>query len=210
MSKPKTLRIFPNPFHALDHDGHPNAVMPKEPEGHVGNPIDNREFIGAQMRHEFIDPVLPDGDARQRRQRTRFVFSDDAVTVPHTAYYRFALVRREVIAADEETAKAIGMAFVEPGPALEAERAAAIGFRARMAHEDHDEDAPEELSSFAFGPMPQAIAARKAAAGDAEKQARADATAAEALAKQVAKAASDKAAADARAAASNPQPKATE
>ncbi len=65
---------------------------------------------------------------------------------------------------------------MEPGKLLEASRDEALAAWKREAHEDTDiESPPEELTKFAFGPMPEAIEARKKSAEEAKKKAEEDA-----------------------------------
>lgn len=203
MSK-RTLLVWPNPFHALDHEGRPAGVLPYEPEGNGTTTFDDRRFVGAQLKSE-ITQRFPRGDARQSIQRTWFEFTDVAIRVKNTAYYSQAIARGEIFAADEESAKLCGIdkSFLEPGSLLERAREEAAGFWKQQAHEHHDEDVPELLSKFAFGPMPEALAALKKAdeegkkaAAEAEKKAAAEADAAKADAKKKAdKVESDKQAA---------------
>lgn len=161
MSK-RTLLVWPNPFHAVDHEGHPAGILPYEPMGDGVNTFDDRRFIGAMVKAEVIQKFAP-GDGRQSVQRTGFVYADEPIRVHDSAYYRHAIARGEIFAADAASALLCGIdsgTFLEPGPLLERARVEAIGEWERQAHEEHD-GVPDALKKFAFGPMPEAVAARK-------------------------------------------------
>lgn len=192
----RTMLVWPNPFHAVDHTGRPACVLSYEPEGNGVDTFDDRRFVGASLKATILQKFAP-GDARQTVQRTTFEYADEPTKVPATAYYKHAIARGEIFAADAESAKLCGIdsTFLEAGPLLERAREEAIGEWMRQGHEEHD-GVPEVLSKFAFGPMPEAIKARAdaaAKAADAEKAAKAMAE----------KAAADKAEADKAAAAKN-------
>lgn len=175
MAKPRTLLVWPNPFHALDHEGRPHAILPFEAEGDGVSTFDDRRFVGATLTAEIVGPLPtahPDETAVVT-QRTTFVFGDEPTTVRNTAYYTGSLRRGELLAADEASANEAGLPFVEPGKALESAREGAKASWAILAHEDHDDAPPEALTAFAFGPMPEAIAARKKAAQPAAEPSKA-------------------------------------
>lgn len=197
----QTLLVYPNPFHALDHEGRPACVLPYEPEGNGVTTFDDRRFVGANLKSEILEK-FPQGDARESRQRTWFDFTAEAVRVRNTAYYQHAIARGEIFAADEESAKLCGIqqTFMEPGLLLEQARKDAIGFWAQQAHDEHDAEAPKVLTEFSFGPMPEAVALRKKAEEDAKKDAEAEAKRSEEKAAAAKKAADDKAAAEKKAA----------
>lgn len=164
MSK-RTLLVWPNPFHAVDHEGRPAGVLPYEPVGDGVNTFDDRRFIGAMVKAEILQKFNA-GDGRQTVQRTGFVYADEPVRVSDTAYYRHAIARGEIFAADAASALLCGIGgatFLEAAPLLERARAEAVAEWERQAHEEHD-GVPDALKKFAFGPMPEAVAARKAEA----------------------------------------------
>lgn len=168
----RTLLVYPNPFHAIDHEGRPAGVLPLEPEGDGVTTFDDRRFVGATLKAEILQK-FPRGDARQSVQRTTFDFSDEPVEVRNTPYYRMAIARGEILAADKASALECGIdsTYLEPAKVLLTARDEAIGLWKRMDHEDHD-GVPESLSKFAFGPMPEAVEARKKAADEADKAAK--------------------------------------
>ena len=168
----RTLLVWPNPFHALDHEGRPAGVLPYEPEGNGVTTFDDRRFVGAQLKAEVLQK-FPRGDAREPVQKTWFEFSDEPVTVKNTAYYAHAIARGEIFAADAESAMACGIdkSFLEPDVLLERARQEAIGAWKIQAHEHHEDEAPELLTKFSFGPMKEAVAARKKEEIEAKKSA---------------------------------------
>lgn len=152
MAKLQTLKVWPNPFHALDHEGVPCALLPYEPEGDGVTTFDDRRFVGAHLQAK-ITQTFQRGDARHAIQRTSVKYTNEEVTVRNTAYYAHAILRGEIFAADEASAKAVGIQkFLPPGEGLQLEKEAAIGLWERAAHEEHD-GVPEVLRSFVFGPM---------------------------------------------------------
>jgi hypothetical protein len=170
MSK-RTLLVWPNPFHQLDAEGRPAGVLPYEPVGNGINTFDDRRFVGATLKAELIE-TFPRGDARTNVQRTWFEYFDEPSKVPATPYYKQAIARGEIFAADEESAKLCGItnSFLEPAPLLASAKAEALALWKRAAHEDAEEE-PEALMSFSFGPMAEAVEARKKAAAEESKKA---------------------------------------
>ncbi len=98
--KLNTLKVWPNPFHALDADGRPAGVLPYEPEGNGVTTFDARRFVGAMVDAEILQK-FPPGDARQAVQRTWFKFQDDVSEVRCSPYYQHAIARGEIFAADK-------------------------------------------------------------------------------------------------------------
>jgi hypothetical protein len=129
MLSAKTLRVYANPWQHLDHEGLPAGACPCDPDEHTPE----RRFVGATLKAEVSRKADP-ARGISSRQRTTFAFSDEPVTVPDTNYYRAAVNRGELIAADEATAKACGFAkdgFRDPKKVLASEkRAACERFRA--------------------------------------------------------------------------------
>lgn len=181
----KTLLVWPNPFHAVDHEGKPAGVLPYEPVGNGVTTFDERRFVGALLKSEVLQK-FPRGDARENVQRTWFEFADEAVRVPSTPYYKAAIARGEIFAADAPSAKLCGIvdSFLEPGPLLERARDEAIGELKRMGHEGIEDEVFTALRAWAFGPMKEAVEARKKADAEAKKAAeKADAEAKDAAKK---------------------------
>lgn len=168
--RPATLLVFSNPYLHLTEDGEPMCVVAWDPEGH--NP--DRGFVGARVAHEIIQTFAP-GDARQTEQRTWFEFDHDPVRLPETSYYRQALMRGELVAADEETAKKLGRKFKDPQTVLKAAKAAAIAKWTSMhgappavlLDHEHGNDVAKQCADE----KQKAAAAAKAAKEAAEREA---------------------------------------
>lgn len=171
MLKPRTLLVYPNPFHALDHEGHPAGVLSYEPTGDGVKTFDSRRFIGASLQSHILDKAI-EGTAQQTTQRTWFDYNDDPIEVPESPYYKHAIARGEIFAADAETARRAGisLSFVDPQTLLERAKAEAIdAYERNTPHEDLDPLAPDNLVNFSFGPMKGATEKRKLAAEAAKK-----------------------------------------
>lgn len=174
------LKVFPNPYKQLDHKGRPSSVLPYEPEGNGITTFDARRFVGAQLKSKILQTFAP-GDARQTVQDNWYEFGDEAVEVPDTPYYRRAILQGDLIAADPFSARRSGTKFVEPKEILEKSKEGAIHHRRHVeAHDEIDLDLiPEEIGKHAFGPMTEAVEARKVAAKEEEKKVKAEAVKAE-------------------------------
>lgn len=150
---PLTLKVWPNPFRHVDHRGQPCGVLPYEPEGDGVITFDARRFVGATLQATILQK-FPEGDARQTVQDTSFVFSDEPTTVRDSAYYRSAVKNGELLPADAETARKVGMVFKDPAEALRDEQTgAAKHWTDVAAHDAHSSDVPEGLKTLTFGPM---------------------------------------------------------
>lgn len=102
MLRPKTLSVYPNPWHSLDHYGRPAGHCPKErsPQtiGHQGyiaceavaGPIVHRSARTGDFDHDTV-----------------WHFLKEPVTVADTPYYRAAIRNGEVFAVDEKLVKEI-------------------------------------------------------------------------------------------------------
>jgi hypothetical protein len=153
-----------------------------EPVGDGVNTFDSRRFVGASLQSRILEKAIV-GTAQQTMQRTWFEYLDEPVEVFDTPYYKHAIARGEIFAANAETAQRAGISkatFVEPGELLERAKAEAIdAYERNPPHEDLDGLAPDELINFTFGPMKDATAARAvleaASAKAAEEQKKADA-----------------------------------
>lgn len=151
----RTLKVYPNPYKVYDHEGRPCNVVPFEPEGDGVSTFDSRKFVGAQLKVKVLKK-FPEGDARQTEQENTFEYQDDPVTVRDTPYYREALRRGDLIAADAETARKLGKKFVDPKKVLETEKAGAIHYYENIEkHDDTPEKAPDALRNHGFGPTKQ-------------------------------------------------------
>lgn len=139
------IKVYPNPWKALDADGDPCAVVPRDPIGDGGGP---GSFVGARIdaARTKMGPELRKGDdLRSRRQTTKFTFlgiasndpdlssllaAAEPVEVPATRYYRDRLLDGSLLPADAETASAVKMrAFTPPAQALAGAKSHATGVR---------------------------------------------------------------------------------
>lgn len=188
------LLVWPNPFHALDHEGHPAGILPVEPSGDGVKTFDDRAFVGARLNAEFTFKAIV-GTAQASEQRSKFAYTDEPVEVPATPYYKHAIARGEIFAADDFSAKAAGISlgYVDPAELLERARAESIeAYERNPPHEDLDGLVPDDLLFFSFGPMKEAVAKRKKAADEIKKAVEAEQKAALAIATDDAKAEADR------------------
>lgn len=165
----RTLKVYANPYHQLDHLGRPSCVLPFEPEGDGVRTFDARRFVGATLKAKVLEK-FPPGDPRQNVQENTFEFSDEPTTVKATAYYLGALRRRELIPADAETARYANVKYVDPSELLEKLRAEAVLYWEKVEkHEETSEKAPDHLTGHSFGPMKDRV--KKVAEEESKKKA---------------------------------------
>ena len=184
----KTLRVFADPYAALDHEGRPAHACPTDP-AHTGP---ERRWVGAKLH---ADTALKKLDAatheavraglHEHPQDTMFEFSDEAEELPRTPYYLARLKHGELIAADAETARAAGVRFEDPELVLARSRLKAI------RHWKAEKGALPPFATDADGKLLEQLeAAEKAAptAPSADAKAAAEKAESEAKAKAEAKA----------------------
>jgi hypothetical protein len=114
------LRVVANPFVHLDHEGRPAAAVGYDPVHHSPD----RRHVAAKHSAELVEARHPvdlvnvTGDARLPVHDIWFSFDADVQSIPDTDHYRRAmrpgLQGPALIPADESTAKAIGLPFVDP------------------------------------------------------------------------------------------------
>jgi hypothetical protein len=159
----KTMRIVPNPFAVLDHDGRPSAAFTLDPV--FENP--DRRLVGAVRRSEVVEARTPvefnrakktmGGDNRKSLHDTWYEFSAEAQVVVdlmdhgHAAnYYKQRAkcgpgeIAPALLPANEATAKRLGVSFREPSAVVVSTAKAAA---ARWAA-DHDGELPEWASDM--------------------------------------------------------------
>lgn len=132
---PPSLSVLPNPYAALDSDGEPAAAMPR---------VDLKNlYIGASIDR-----------ARTNEQKTKYLFDTKTeVRVPDLPTYRNALRSGDLLAADEATARAVGIAFVPPAKALEnAAAQAAARWRAETGEDPPFASSPSTPTEGAAAP----------------------------------------------------------
>lgn len=152
MPKLKTLKVYPNPFSHIDHEGRPAGVVAMEPIGDGVTVFDDRRFVGATLKAK-ITKKAPLGSAQQNEQDTFFVFADEPSVVHMTPYYVRAIKNGLLIPADEDSARKANVKFADPAQTLYAAREGAAAHLKLMAHEEHDSDFCDTLLKFVFGPM---------------------------------------------------------
>lgn len=107
-AKIRTIDVFANPFHALDSEGTPQAVVQMP---------GTRNYIGAHLDHV----------KSKSEDRALFFFTGKKITVPFTGEIVTAVLEGSLIVADEKGARMCGLrSFVEPAKQLEIEKEAAL------------------------------------------------------------------------------------
>lgn len=141
--KPATLRVYPNPYVLLDHEGRPASAVLKDPhlDHAYGSDTESRVFVGAVREPKETKAA---GRHTPAEYDYTWTFSTDPVVLPLTPYYRQHILVGDLVAADVATWKTIGQdasTFVDAKAKLAAAKDAAIGRHAR----EYGEDAvPEE------------------------------------------------------------------
>lgn len=116
----KPLLVLPNRYIALDEDG--------DPAGYV---------LRVDLRSLSNKPILLGAERVLRAGKVKILHTDEPVSMPDLGTYRRLLKTGELLAADEATARAAGIAFVPLADALERERQGAIA-----RHQAHTGEAP--------------------------------------------------------------------
>lgn len=115
----RTLRVHCNPWHAVDAEGRPVGACPliRQPQ-HVNT---HQGFVSANVVASAPEK-LPQGHAGTPNQETLFQFSPEPQELDNDIFGRArqAIRSGELIAADEETAKAVGVKFVPLADAVAA------------------------------------------------------------------------------------------
>ena len=133
----RTFRVVANPYCALDANGNPCGAVALDPDAASGA----ERHIGAKRTTQTL-AKFGGVDALGRTiadprgaglYETTWAFSSDPVTVHDTPYHRQRLACGELFPADRETARLLGVVFVEPDKALAAAKAAAAASYA-LAH----------------------------------------------------------------------------
>lgn len=143
----RQLLVLPNPWvvGCIDHLGRPAGRLPVDyyehsqvPATFVGCRFAEVKEIEAAKFQRLGKIEVPFEPAHHDH---RIIYSKEPVAIPNSAYYRDALKRGDLIAADARTAAAAGLSkFVKPEEALRAARAEAIGhFNASTGDNAHAE-----------------------------------------------------------------------
>jgi hypothetical protein len=160
MPKLKTLRVHPNPYLHLDHEGRPAGACPFDPDEHDGSSL---RYVGATRVTTETRREDPRRGITAQHDYT-WEFSKEAVVVPATDYYRRAIRSGELLAADVETFVEAGGArehFIEHPHALRHSKHGACA-RHKANHGEHPEAA---LAHWADAPATADAVAPPAALG---------------------------------------------
>jgi hypothetical protein len=117
----KKLKVHPNPWCYIDHLGRPAGRLPfdsfehSQSPGAVGATITDVKQIQSAMVMRVAGRDL---EVNPAQHDTRITYSKDAVEIPNTAYYRDALRRLDLVAADSATAQEVGMKYEDPNKVL--------------------------------------------------------------------------------------------
>jgi hypothetical protein len=142
MPKPKReLRVFANPYSALDHEGRPAGAYPYDPIEHHG---DDLMYVGATRHVKKIADAHPKGLHGVIHDRT-WDYATEATTIPNTLHYRRGIQHGDLVPADLETHMEAGLpreTFRDPIEVLREKRAGALAH-----HEREHGETPDGLGS---------------------------------------------------------------
>lgn len=165
------VKILPNPWHSLDHEGRPAGACPRERMPNQA-PGSHQGYVGAVL-YATVPVALEPGHQGTPSQDTVWHFSKEPVAYADPrAYYRKALQNGEVIAADEKSAAAAGLKFLPYDAALAASRAEAVAKWRAAFNEDPPSIDPfvkpvpgvmpgDALEPRAFEPSVPSVAVKK-------------------------------------------------
>lgn len=112
------LKLLPNPWHSIDHNGRPTPC-PKE---RVRTTVGHQGYIGA-VCVATVPAKLPDGHQGTPEQDTRWQFSREPKAFDDPNHYYFAALRNgEAFPADAATAKYAGIKYAPYDDLLAASR----------------------------------------------------------------------------------------
>ena len=125
----KKLRVFPNPWVYIDHLGRPAGRLPfdafehSQSPGAVGAEICDVKLVAAATVMRVAGRAL---EVQFPQHDTRIKYTRDPVSIPASNYYRDAVKRGDLVAADQETAALCGVTFTDPAKALANAKAEAV------------------------------------------------------------------------------------
>lgn len=126
------LRGYANPYAALDAKGMPTGTARHDPDHgrkgvieHIGATITRTHILERDDRGKPI-PVEPKASYVQPRVVHAFAYDLTPQLLPHTDYIVRLFKDRDIIAADEATAKLARVPWMQPSEVLAAARQAAI------------------------------------------------------------------------------------
>lgn len=156
------VRVLPNPYHSLDHEGRPAGHCPRErlmstaPGTHQG-------YVGCTCLATAPEK-LPDGHHGTPNQDTVWHFSREPLSIADPrGYYRLAVSRGEIIAADQKTAMASNVKYVPYDEALRLAKAEAVAkWRAAFGEDPPEVDPFTKPTPGVFPGDPVPVAAPSA------------------------------------------------
>ena len=132
-----TLRVHPNPYTFVDHKGRAAGTFPVDTADHFQDRDAGRK-VGSRVdgdKTKILSTPAP-GEIRGHIQDTVHEYDAEPVVLPRTHHYMAGIRSGALIPADEATAAAVGMKFVQPGEALAKARHAAIAqYRAQYGED---------------------------------------------------------------------------
>ncbi len=188
---PITLRVIPNPFAHLDHEGQPAGTYPFDPE-HAGG---SRRWVGARIDLSLASDGKPRtravaqswdlaakatvggravsvrvGSAPDQRTVYAFDLSHEGQPCPESEHYARGVRHGDIIAANAATAAHCGVRHVDPGTALRAAATKAIArWTAEQGAPPPVEAWPEALSAIGKAALEDIAKAEVAANAEIEK-----------------------------------------
>jgi hypothetical protein len=127
--KMQTIKVLPNPWSALDADGIPCGVCPRDPDADAGGP---GQYVGARVdpkATEIIQRLNKGDDLRSPRQKTIFSFLGKAandpglrehllsatpIDIPATKYYKERIAEGSIVCFDLAASKVARLANFSP------------------------------------------------------------------------------------------------
>jgi len=128
MAQPKTIRVFPNPYH-LDHEGRPSGAVLLDPVDHLayGSDEEQRRFVGAART---VTVTRKATKYEPEHLDITWEHTCEAVTLPYTQYYHARVMGGDLVCADAASWRTLGCdpaTFRDPLVLLGETKARAIG-----------------------------------------------------------------------------------
>lgn len=151
MPKP-SLRVVPNPYRHIDHNGYPAAAFPRDFQSSAGR----RLYVGASLDREaaVVHERRGEGDPRApTRETNRWRFRLEPVDIEDTPHHRMGIRSGSLLPADERTHRLVlkSAKYIGWETRLEEAKTKAVA----MWKREHSGDEPAFLSA------PSAAAATK-------------------------------------------------